>query len=75
MREQHKASTAEQLPPRNTIDSATIFLRSRKSLPLRIVLLALWIVAFAFGGMAQGKISTVAESDPAFFYQNRLNLR
>ncbi|WP_216452536.1 MMPL family transporter [Arcanobacterium phocae] len=65
-----KHQGTSEAPARQTrisVDSATDFLRSRKALPLRIGLLILWLVAFAFGGMAQGKISTVAESDPSFF--------
>ncbi|XCB30765.1 MMPL family transporter [Arcanobacterium hippocoleae] len=38
-----------------------------KAIPLRILLLLLWLAALAFGGMAQGKISTVAENNAAVF--------
>ncbi|MEW6858723.1 MMPL family transporter [Trueperella pyogenes] len=43
------------------------FLTSRRSIPLRILLLIFWLAILAFGGMAQGKISTVTENDPSFF--------
>ncbi|USR79226.1 MMPL family transporter [Arcanobacterium pinnipediorum] len=49
------------------LDSAVTFLRSRACLPLRGLLLLFWLAIFAFGGMAQGKISTLTESDPSFF--------
>ncbi|MCI7551393.1 MAG: MMPL family transporter [Actinomycetaceae bacterium] len=48
-------------------DKFSAFLISRKSIPLRILLLLLWLAAFAFGGMAQGKIGTVTQNDQAVF--------
>ncbi|MDD7464625.1 MAG: MMPL family transporter [Actinomycetaceae bacterium] len=51
----------------NFVNQAMGFLASRKAVPLRIVLLLLWLAALAFGGMAQGKISTVSENDQAIF--------
>lgn len=59
--------TTRESTPRGYFDSFASFLESKKAIPLRIVILLLWLAAFAFGGMAQGKISSVAESDPSFF--------
>lgn len=59
--------TTRESTPRGHFDSFASFLESKKAIPLRIVILLLWLAAFAFGGMAQGKISSVAESDPSFF--------
>lgn len=36
-------------------------------LPIRLVFLAVWLVILAFGGMAQGKLSSVQENDSASF--------
>lgn len=43
------------------------FLLSKKSIPVRILLLIVWLAIAAFGGMAQGKISSVQENDQAAF--------
>lgn len=43
------------------------FLTSKRSIPLRLILLLFWLGMLAFGGMAQSKVSSVAENDPAFF--------
>lgn len=52
---------------RTRTDKVLDFLTSKKAIPLRLLLLVLWVVALAFGGMAQGKISTVAENNAAVF--------
>lgn len=49
------------------VDRMTEFFTSKKAWPLRILFLAFWLVALAFGGMAQGQISTVSENDQAIF--------
>lgn len=43
------------------------YLTSKRSLWLRILLGIFWLAALAFGGMAQGKVSTVSENDQAVF--------
>lgn len=43
------------------------YLTSKRSLWLRILLGIAWLAALAFGGMAQGQISTVSENDQAVF--------
>ncbi|MBM7824763.1 RND superfamily putative drug exporter [Arcanobacterium pluranimalium] len=40
---------------------------SKKAWPLRAAFLVFWLMIFAFGGMAQGKISTVTTNDQATF--------
>ncbi|MDY6076975.1 MMPL family transporter [Mobiluncus sp.] len=49
------------------VNRAMGFLASRKAIPLRLLLLCLWLAALAFGGMAQGKIGTVSQNDQAVF--------
>ena len=52
---------------RTRTDKVLDFLTSKKAIPLRLLLLVLWVAALAFGGIAQGKISTVAENNAAVF--------
>ena len=51
----------------NFVNQAMGFLASRRAIPLRLLLLCLWLAALAFGGMAQGKIGTVSQNDQAVF--------
>ncbi|MDY2941835.1 MAG: MMPL family transporter [Varibaculum sp.] len=51
----------------NLVNRAMGFLASRRAVPLRILLLLLWLAALAFGGIAQGKIGTVSQNDQAVF--------
>lgn len=54
-------------PKENFVNRTMGFLASRKAIPLRLVLLVIWLAALAFGGIAQGKIGTVSENDQAIF--------
>lgn len=41
--------TTRESTPRGHFDSFASFLESKKAIPLRIVILLLWLAAFAFG--------------------------